>query len=131
MIGFELPAVPSPQSFVSLCNSISWGLVFDDIPRYIRSSTLVIVDPAGMLLAISNSINPRQAVPDPFVPEKIPAPPPLLLSTLLAKIELSLLATSVAVAAQAIAGANPSTIASAYNAPRFIRFAVSTSKLVD
>ena len=25
MLGFELPTLPSPQSLVSLCNSMSWG----------------------------------------------------------------------------------------------------------
>src|SRR5262245_14988227 len=51
--GDELPAVPSPQSLVSLWRPIVTLLLLDVLPKYKRSWAPVIVEPAGMLPAIS------------------------------------------------------------------------------
>ena len=75
------PAVPSPQSRVSLKTPIVAFAVVPPpatSPRVKVSFTSVIVAPAGMPLS-PNPINARAVEPLPFVPAKRPAPPPLLL----------------------------------------------------
>lgn len=75
----ELEA-PSPQSESTLCNVIAWDPLLVLFNCRVRV-TLSIVDPAGMLPAMSNAIKPRRIEVPPcrVRPEKKYWPEPLAL----------------------------------------------------
>ncbi len=104
------PLVPSPQGVVTRCRvkiESTWLL-----PRVtvMRSVTLLMVEPGG-ILDRSNRSSARRAVPTPWsvVPEKTESQTPELLSGSSCARVLSALGSMVAVAARAVAVSSDSS----------------------
>src|SRR6266404_7385756 len=62
--------VPSPQSASSLCSSTGYATLIGVLDMFILRVTPVIVEPAGILPAISNASTPRRSSPIAVLPAK-------------------------------------------------------------
>ena len=72
--------LPSPQSASSLCSSTIRAVSTIVLDIFIVRLTATIVEPGGMLPAISNANTPRRISPRAFSPAKKWKPAPLLVS---------------------------------------------------